>query len=215
MQKPTPKGHSRAGTEITDDIEELFDELLKMGPPPGSPSPGRLRPDDVVMGKMKAVPMQRYHDDRSHSDSHWAWTLARNTCHHWEQFLRIWKDSAIRTLPDTKCGRASYEASILIKAFADQKQQWKNLKKRPIEQTANPDLAKEMRRLSGRLERPKSPIAIAVLDTNSHRPNLTDSEIAEQLNATDSFGRTISRDYVKHIRHRYNNLWTSARPTPG
>lgn len=215
MRKPNAQTRKQpSGAEITDDIEELFDELLKMGPPIGSMQFGRLRPDAVVQSKMKKVPLRKYPDDRSYSDSHWAWTLARNTCHHWEQYLRIWKDSAIRTLPDTKCGRASYEADILNRAFLDQKQQWKNRRRRPIEQSTNPVLAKDMRRRSDQLEMPKSPIAINVLYTNYHHPNLTDSGIAEHLNATGSLGRKVSRDYVKHIRHRYKHLWTSARPTP-
>ncbi|MCZ2154056.1 MAG: bifunctional DNA primase/polymerase [Bryobacterales bacterium] len=128
MGKPTASIQRPNGTDITDDIDELFDELLRMGPPPGSKPPGRLRPDAVVKNKMKTVPMRMYGDDRPHSDSHWAWTLAKYCSHHWDQFLRIWKDSSIRTLPETKCGRASYEAAILNRAFRDQRQQWTNFK---------------------------------------------------------------------------------------
>lgn len=215
MRKPNAQTRSQpTGAEITDDIEELFDELLNMGPPPGSMRPGRLRPDAVVQRKMKTVPMRMYPNDRSHSDSHWAWTLTKNTSHHWHQYLRLWKDSAIRKLPDTKCGRASYEADILNRAFLDQKQQWKNPKKRPIEATANPALAKHIRKLATHTEIPHSPIAVAVVKLKTRQPDLNDSDVAKTLNATGSFSRVVTRDNVKHIRRRYEHLWKSDRRTP-
>jgi putative DNA primase/helicase len=198
---------TRTATTGLNDIGKLFDELLKIGPPPGSLPPGRLRPDEIVMRKMKTVPMRKYPDNRSHSDSHWAWTLARNCCHHWDQYLRIWKESPIRKLPDTKCGRASYEASILEKAFLDQKQQWKNPGKRPVEDTPNPPLAKYMRNLEARTETPRSPVSIAVVQLNYKRPDLDDNGIARMLNATGQFEKPITREHVKHIRYRYRHLW--------
>jgi len=116
MVAPSPTKQIHVGHG---DGDGLFEELLKMGPPPGSLKPGRLRSDKAVMQKMRSVPMQKYPNDRSHSDSHWAWTLARNCSHHWDQYLRIWKNSEIRKLPDSKCGRGSYEASIGLAPIFD------------------------------------------------------------------------------------------------
>jgi hypothetical protein len=198
---------TRTTTKTFNDIGTLFDDLLKIGPPPGSLPPGRLRPDEIVKRKMASVPTRMYPDDTSHSDSHWAWTLARNCSHHWDQYLRIWKDSPIRTLDRTKCGRASYEASILEKAFVDQKQQWKNPGKRPAEDTPNPALAKYIRKLEAHTETPRSPIVIAVLHLNHQRPDLDDNGIARVLNAKGNLKETINREYVKRIRHRYRHLW--------
>jgi hypothetical protein len=200
---------TRSTTTITEDIGQLFGELLKIGPPPGSMPPGRLRSDEIVKRKMKSVPMRKYPNDRSHSDSHWAWTLARNTCHHWEQFLRIWKDSPIRKLPDTKCGRADYEASILEKAFLEQKQQWvSKFKQRPLDKTANRAIAKYIRKQAAtHRENPRSPITKAVIDLHSRKPDLDDNGIARTLNATGSFDRDITRNNVKRIRHSYSHLW--------
>jgi hypothetical protein len=200
---------TRTTTTITDDIGKLFDELLKIGPPPGSLPPGRLRPDEIVMRKMKTVPMRKYPDNRSHSDSHWAWTLARNCCHHWEQYLRLWKDSAIRTLPGTKCGRASYEADILEKAFVAQRQQWKSkLTQRPIDETANPAIAKYIRkRAATHREVPRSPITQAVLALHHRKPDLDDNGIARVLNAKGTLDREVTRNNVKRIRHSYEHLW--------
>ena len=205
MDKPT--GIHRQNKTATYDIGELFDALLKEGPPAGSLPPGRLRPDEIVKRKMKKVPQQRYPDDRSHSDSHWAWTLARNTCHHWGQYLRLWKDSSIRKRPDTKCGDASYEQSILERAFVDQKQQWGNLTRLPVEQSANVSLAKYIRKLTNHTETPRSAITEAVVRQNYKNRSLNDKGIADALNATGTFERTITRDYVKQIRRRYAHLW--------
>jgi len=83
MRKPGASSRGKSAT-VTDDIGQLFDDLLKEGPPPGSLAPGRLRPDEIVVRKMRTVPMRKYPADRSHSDSHWAWTLARNCCHRWD-----------------------------------------------------------------------------------------------------------------------------------
>jgi hypothetical protein len=200
---------TRTATTTTDDIGKLFDELLKIGSPPGSLPPGRLRPDEIVKRKMKTVPMRKYPDNRSHSDSHWAWTLARNCCHHWDQYLRLWKDSAIRKLSGTKCGRASYEADILEKAFVAQKQQWKSkLTQRPLEKTANPAIAKYIRKQAAtHREVPRSPITKAVLDLHSRKPALDDAGIARTLNTTKQFSREITRNNVKRIRHSYPHLW--------
>jgi hypothetical protein len=200
---------TRNTTTITDDIGKLFDELLKIGPPPGSMAPGRFRPDEIVKRKMKTVPMRKYHKDRSLSDSHWAWTLARNCSHHWDQYLRLWQDSAIRKLPGTKCGRASYEADILEKAFLAQKQQWKSkLTQRPIDKTANPALIKHIRKLeSTHRETPRSPITKAVLELHHRKPDLDDNAIARSLNSNGQFSRTITREHVKHIRYRYTQFW--------
>jgi hypothetical protein len=158
---------------------------------------------------MKTVPMRKYPDNRSHSDSHWAWTLARNCCHHWDQYLRLWKDSAIRKLSGTKCGRASYEADILEKAFVAQKQQWKSkLTQRPLEKTANPAIAKYIRKQAAtHREVPRSPITKAVLDLHSRKPALDDAGIARTLNTTKQFSREITRNNVKRIRHSYPHLW--------
>ena len=168
MQKPgaTSRTKDTDAPDTTADIDQMFDELLKQGPPAGSLPPGRLRPDEIVMRKMKNVPMNRYPGDRSFSDGHWAWTLARNCCHHWDQYLRLWKDSPIRQLPDTKCGRASYERNILKKAFSDQQQQWKNPRQRRPEETTNPALAQHMRKILEHTETPRSPIVNAVLHLN-------------------------------------------------
>src|SRR5947209_5373918 len=129
---------------------------------------------------MERVPMRKYPGDRSHSDSHWAWTLARYCSHHWDQFLRIWKDSPIRNLPDTKCGRASYEASILTNAFFDQDQQWRSKRgKRPLEEAANPALVKHILKLKGGFrETPRSEITMAVLHLHHRCPDLDDGGIA-------------------------------------
>ena len=200
---------TRTTTTITDDIGRLFDELHKIGPPPGSMAPGRFRPDEIVMRKMKTVPMRMYPNNRSHSDSHWAWTLARNCCHHWDQYLRLWKDSAIRKLAGTKCGRASYEADILEKAFAAQKQQWKSkLTQRPLEKTANPAIAKYIRkRAATHREEPRSPITKAVLALHHRKPDLDDNGIARVLNAKGTLDREVTRNNVKRIRHSYPHLW--------
>jgi hypothetical protein len=200
---------TRNTTTITDDIGKLFDELLKIGPPTGSMPPGRLRSDEIVKRKMKSVPMRRYPNDRSHSDSHWAWTLARNCCHHWDQYLRIWKGSTIRTQPGTKCGRASYEGNLLEKAFLDQKQQWKSkLTQRPLEKTANPAIAKYIRkRAATHREEPRSPITKAVIDLHCKKPDLDDSGIASVLNAKGTLDREVTRNNVKRIRHSYEHLW--------
>lgn len=205
----TPTAKTRGTVNVTDNIEELFDGLLKIGAPPGSMQPGRLRPDAVVLRKMRSVPIRRYPDDRSHSDSHWAWTLARNCCHHWDQFLRIWKDSAIRKLPDSKCGRASYEADILTKAFASQRQQWKSkLTPRPIEQSANPTITRKFRKQAEtHREVPRSEITKAVLALHAQKPNLDDNGIARELNAAGTLNREITRNNVKRIRHSYPHLW--------
>src|SRR5271157_403072 len=182
---PKPTASTRTATTITNNIGDLFDELLKIGPPPGSMPPGRLRSDEIVKRKMRSVPMRRYPNDRSHSDSHWAWTLARNCCHHWDQYLRLWKDSAIRRLPGTKCGRASYEADILEKAFVAQKQQWvSKFKQRPLEKTANPPIAKYIRKQAAtHRENPRSEITKAVLTLHHRKPDLDDTGIARALNA--------------------------------
>jgi Bifunctional DNA primase/polymerase, N-terminal len=205
MRKPATT--VRVAGSTTENIEKLFDDMLKIGPPPGSLSPGRKRPDEIVLRKMKNVPMRKYPADRSHSDSYWAWTLARNCCHHWDQYLRLWKGSPIRTLPDTKCGRASYESSILEKAYVDQKQQWKNPGRRPVEQSANPALAKYIRKLNTHTETPHSPIANAVIQINYRHPMLDDNGIALALNKTGEFDKMITRNYVKQIRYRYPHMW--------
>ena len=197
----------RSDGPVPNNIGELFDALLEAGPPRGARSPGRLRSDDIVERKMKKVSERMYPDDRSHSDSHWAWTLARNTCHHWDQYLRLWKKSPIRRLPGTKCGRASYEQNILEKAFVDQKQQWGNLTRPPVELSANVSLAKRIRVLTNHTETPRSAIAEAVVRQNFREPHLNDRGIADALNATGNFDRTITRDYVKQIRRRYAHLW--------
>lgn len=208
MKRPTA-GITNLGAEFTENIGEMFDELLKMGPPPGSLSPGRLRSDDIVKRKMAKVPMRRYPDDRSFSDSHWAWTLARSCCHHWDQYLRIWKDSEIRKLPDTKCGRASYEGNLLIKAFADQKQQWRSKpKRRPVEESANPAIIKKLRKQAAtEREVPRSPITKAVLQLHNERPDLDDKSIARVLNNTGKLEKSVTRNNVKRIRHSYAYLW--------
>jgi hypothetical protein len=59
MRKPGASSRTKSAT-VTDDIGQLFDDLLKEGPPAGSLAPGRLRPDEIVMRKMRAVPMRRY-----------------------------------------------------------------------------------------------------------------------------------------------------------
>jgi hypothetical protein len=199
----------RSATMNMNNIGTLFDDLLKIGPPPGSMPPGRLRSDEIVKRKMKSVPKRKYPNDRSHSDSHWAWTLARNTCHHWDQFLRIWKDSPIRKLPDTKCGRADYEASILEKAFLAQNQQWvSKFKQRPLENTANPAIAKHIRKQTAtHREVPRSPITKAVIDLHGKKPDLDDNGIARALNAKGTLDREVTRNNVKRIRHCYEHLW--------
>lgn len=207
MRKPATTASTPG--DFTDDIENLFDELLKLGPPPGSLPPGRLRPDEIVKQKMKTVPMRKYPQDRSFSDSHWAWTLARNCCHHWEQFLRIWEQSEIRKLPDTKCGRASYEAPTLMKAFADQKQQWASrLKRRLPEQSANPSISRRIaKEAATRREVPRSPITKAVIALHINRPDLDDNGIARVLNDTGTFDRPVTRNNVKTIRRSYPHYW--------
>jgi hypothetical protein len=154
--------------------------------------------------------MRKYAADTSHSDWFWAWTLARNCCHHWDQYLRIWRESEIRTLPDTKCGRASYEVSVLERAFLNQHQQWKNFGRRPVERSANPALAKYMRKLSDRTETPRSPIANAVLQMNFHNPSLSDGDIAKALNAAGKLDKPVTRNYVKQLRRRYAHRWQEA-----
>jgi Bifunctional DNA primase/polymerase, N-terminal len=208
MRKPSPSSRKTVGG-FTTDIDELFAEMLAIGPPPGSRKPGRLRPDEIVKKKMAKVDMRKYPSDRSHSDSHWAWTLARNACHHWDQFLRIWKSSPIRELSDTKCGRASYEGPLLNRAFLDQKQQWESkLKRRPLEQSANPKLAAKMRKeASTRREVPRSPITTAVLALHSERPHLDDTGIAGVLNQAGNLDKSVTRNNVKRIRHSYPHLW--------
>jgi len=200
---------ARTTTKSLNNIDTLFDELLKIGPPPGSMPPGRLRPDEIVKRKMKSVPKRKYPNDTSHSDSHWAWTLARNCCHHWDQYLRIWKTSPIRTLLKTKCGRASYEADILQKAFVDQPQQWvSKFKQRPLEKTANPAIAKYIRkRAATHREEPRSPITKAVLALHHRKPDLDDNGIARMLNAKGTLDREVTRNNVKRIRHSYEHLW--------
>jgi len=200
---------TRTTTGTLNDIRTLFDDLLKIGPPPGSTPPGRLRSDDIVRRKMATVPMRLYPDNRSFSDSHWAWTLARNTCHHWDQYLRLWESSEIRRLPDTKCGRASYEADILEKAFLAQKQQWKSkFTQRPLEKTANPAIAKFIRKQAAtHREVPRSPITKAVLQLHNQKPGLDDNGIARTLNLTGHFSRTVTRENVKRIRYAYQHLW--------
>jgi hypothetical protein len=208
MRKPSPSSRKTVGG-FTDDIDELFAEMLAIGPPPGSRKPGRLRSDEIVGRKMAKVPMRKYPSDRSHSDSHWAWTLARNTSHHWDQFLRIWKSSPIRDLSDTKCGRASYEGPLLNRAFLDQKQQWQSkLKRRPLEQSANPKLAAKMRtEASTRREVPRSPVTTAVLALHNERPDLDDGGIARVLNQAGSLDKAVTRNNVKRIRQSYPHLW--------
>lgn len=197
----------KSGVAVSEDIDDVLEQLRLMGPPTGAMSPGRLRSDEVVKNKMKTVPVRKYPTDRSHSDSFWAWTLARNTCHHWDQYLRLWKESHIRRLPDTKCGRASYEASILINAFEGQTQQWKNHKKRAVEKSANPQLAMHIRKLRKHTEIPRSPIVEAVVQLHNEHLILNDSELAQLLNKSRQFNKVITRDYVKHIRSRYAHLW--------
>jgi Bifunctional DNA primase/polymerase, N-terminal len=207
MRKPTGAIPRTAG--LTDNIEELFDELLKMGPPAGALAPGRKRPDEIVRRKMVKVPKRKYPLDRSHSDSHWAWTLARNCCHHWDQYLRLWRESEIRKLPGTKCGRASYEGPLLVKAFTDQKQQWKSKRKlRPIEQSANPTIVKRFRKQAAtQREVPRSPITTAVLHLHTERPELDDTGIARVLNGAGTLTKVVTRNNVKRIRHCYPHLW--------
>jgi hypothetical protein len=194
---------------LTDDIGKLFEQLLKTGPPPGSTPPGRLRPDEIVKRKMKTVTMRKYPDDRSFSDSYWAWTLARNCCHHWDQFLRLWEASPIRKLPGTKCNRTSYEGPLLNKAFADQKQQWKSkLTKRSPGQSANPSIAKRVQKEAAtHREVPRSPVTKAVLALHNQRPDLDDTGIARVLNETGQFEKPIPRNNVKRIRHSYPQYW--------
>ncbi len=195
--------------QFSEDISELFDELLKMGPPAGALAPGRKRPDEIVRRKMVKVPKRKYPSDRSHSDSHWAWTLARNCCHHWDQYLRLWRESEIRKLPGTKCGRASYEGPLLVKAFTDQKQHWKSKRKlRPIEQSANPTIVKQFRKQAAtRREVPRSPITTAVLHLHTERPELDDTGIARVLNGAGTLTKVVTRNNVKRIRHCYPHLW--------
>lgn len=209
MQCPATSARVPGGP-TTHNIGALFDEMLKIGPPPGSLSPGRLRPDEIVTRKMRNFPMRMYPDNTSFSDSHWAWTLARYCCHHWDQYLRIWQNSQIRTLPDTKCGRASYEANILEKAFHDQGQQWKNFKRRPVEQSANPALAKQMRKTSNHTEIPRSAIALAVLQANQHNPTMNDGDIAKVVNAAAKLDKIVTRKYVEQLRRRYAHMWNKA-----
>jgi hypothetical protein len=123
--------------------------------------------------------------------------------------LRLWKDSAIRKLAGTKCGRASYEADILEKAFAAQKQQWKSkLTQRPLEKTANPAIAKYIRkRAATHREEPRSPITKAVLALHHRKPDLDDNGIARVLNAKGTLDREVTRNNVKRIRHSYPHLW--------
>jgi hypothetical protein len=195
---------------VTTDVKELVDELLRMGPPPGSMQPGRLRSDEVVKRKMRTVPMRKYPSNRSHSDSHWAWTLARNCCHHWDQYLRLWEISPIRNLSDTKCGRASYEASILTRAFLDQEQQWKSHRnQRPVEQSANPAIAKMIRKKAATYrETPRSEITKAVLQLHNLNADLNDKGISQMLNSTGALSRKVTRNNVKRIRHSYPHLWS-------
>ncbi len=158
---------------------------------------------------MKSVPMRKYPGNRSHSDSHWAWTLARNCSHHWEQYLRLWASSEIRKLPGTKCGRANYEADILGKAFVSQTQQWQSKRKHwPPEKTANPAIAKFIRKQAAtHRENPRSEITKAVLNLHHKKPDLDDAGIARLLNAKKTLGREVTRNNVKRIRHSYKHLW--------
>jgi hypothetical protein len=139
MMRPAGKRSVSTSLNKFEDMDQFFDALASEGPPEHSMQPGRLRSDEAVAMKMKTVPMCRYPDDRSHSDSHWAWTLSRYCCHHWVQFVRIWRNSPIRRLSDTRCGDQNYERNILRRAFSDQRQQWVSKPlQRPTEQTANP-----------------------------------------------------------------------------
>ncbi|MCZ2154055.1 MAG: hypothetical protein LC114_09180 [Bryobacterales bacterium] len=75
--------------------------------------------------------------------------------------------------------------------------------------TANPDLAKHIRKIADHTESPHSPITEAVVRLNNQQPTLDDNGIAAKLNAERAFDRVITRDYVKKIRHRYKHLWKS------
>lgn len=96
---------------------------------------------------------------------------------------------------------------MLNKAFQDQTQQWKNRKARHPKDTPNPKLARQLLKLGKGKEVPRSPIPEAVVKLHNRMPKLDDNGIARHLNANGQFDRVITRDYVKHIRKRYEHLW--------
>ena len=115
-------------------------------------------------------------------------------------------ESALKSIQAESIG---YEASILEKAFLAQKQQWvSKFKQRPLEKTANPAIAKYIRKQAAtQRENPRSPITKAVLTLHSQKPDLDDNAISRTLTGSGQFSREITRNNVKRIRHSYPHLW--------
>ena len=182
----------------------LFEFLLKSGPPEGSIAPGRLRSDEIVLQKMKSVDERKF-ADRSTSDLYYAFTLARNSSHHWSQYLRIWRLSSIRSLPGSKCGRSGYEVHILRTAFLNQKQQWQNHKRRSRVKTGDSKLAKRIRHSETKRTNPRSRTAFMVLALIARFPDWSNVQIAKCLNAKGELENTLTSQNVRTIRYAYKH----------
>ena len=154
-----------------------------------APSPGRRRPDSVVMCQLKRNPAMgslynggRLYNDRSRCDHVMLCYLAFLTSHHWDQYARLWHQSPLRNLPDSKImDPGCNETWTIQNAFAKVQKNWEVRKPRPAAQSANPKLVRKMRSKSEHdFPRPGS-AAEAILKLSIAEPNLKPSQIASSL----------------------------------
>jgi hypothetical protein len=178
-------------------------------------SPGELRDDEAVIREwLRRVKISG--GDRSTRDFYNAKSLAFWSSHHWDQFLRIWFSSSVRS---AKHGGNKYEMKQLEEAFRSQRKNW--ISKPLVERT--PKVGKKQKRTKRVLDdshpnralveyirsvepvqraRDYSDTTKAVLEVRRSEPELKQIHIAARLG--------ISRQLVSVIFKRHPDVNTSS-----
>lgn len=162
------------------------------------PKPGRFRPDWVVLRQLRLDPVakgrffegeRRYPKDRSADDFALACKLAFYTSHHWDQAVRLFRQSALFGDKNHSWSTGDYITETMTKAFLLTDANWTE---KPRQRKSRATGAKAGRKISS--------ASNAVLELKKKNPVLAPKDIATELG--------ISPAHVRKILSRY-------APVPG
>lgn len=170
--------------------------------PLGAIKQGKKRPDFVVRREWRnRVRTGALEGQRSHQDVYNASSLAFYTAHDWDQYLRIWFESDVRS---GKVYPGNSEFAMLRLAFYGKRANWVSRPaakrtRRPVSDLPNPALAKHMRQEADKKRnkpgKPRSEASKAILALHEQEPNLSATQIASRL--------TLKYQHVWRVLNRY------------
>jgi len=160
------------------------------------PKPGRERPDWVVRNQLYrdkvTKPLffdgeRRYPKDRSADDFALACKLAFYCTHHWDQAIRLFKQSKLYA-KNHSWSTGDYVTETMTKAFLHTESNWIE---RPRQRAS--------RATGGKVGRKVSTATTAVLDLKKNNPAMTPKDIAGEIGLTPAHVRKI----LSRMRHGF------------